>query len=85
MTNRIPLDDLTSDQLDQLYDRAERTDTAEDAPAAPGSCGHRSTDGHPCDVEFGHLGYHRNIRNDGDEWTTWVGEYPTFDDDEKQP
>lgn len=29
MSYRIPLDDLTDDQLDQLYDRAERTDTAE--------------------------------------------------------
>jgi hypothetical protein len=26
MTHRIPLDDLTSDQLDQLYDRLEFTE-----------------------------------------------------------
>lgn len=53
-------------------------------PAAPGSCGHHSDDGHTCDVASGHLGYHRNIRNGGEEWTTWVGDYPDLDE-EQQP
>jgi hypothetical protein len=38
MTDRIPLDDLTSDQLDALYDRleqAEQSPAALPAPASP--------------------------------------------------
>lgn len=48
-------------------------------PATPGTCGHRSSEGHPCGVEAGHLGYHRNVRLGGLEWTSWVGDEPMYD------
>mgnify|MGYP003580092940 CR=1 FL=1 len=44
--------------------------------AAPGPCGHRSSEGHLCGQPSGHHGYHRNVRLDGEEWTSWVGEQP---------
>lgn len=40
----------------------------------PGACGHRSSDGHPCNEPPGHLGFHRNARQGGHEWTSWVGD-----------
>jgi hypothetical protein len=47
-------------------------------PAArPGTCGHRSAEGHPCGQPPGHLGFHRIVRCDGHDWTSWVGEPPT--------
>lgn len=52
-------------------------------PAAPGTCGHRSSEGHLCGVEAGHLGYHRNVRDGGFEWTSWVGEHPTVDEEQR--
>lgn len=50
--------------------------------AEPGTCGHRSTDGHPCNEPPGHLGYHRNARQGGNEWTSWVGDGPVIEETE---
>ncbi|MET7688028.1 hypothetical protein ABZT06_08605 [Streptomyces sp. NPDC005483] len=50
--------------------------------AEAGACGHRSSEGHPCTQPSGHYGYHRNVRNDGDEWTSWVGDAPVVEEAE---
>jgi hypothetical protein len=46
--------------------------------AAPGTCGHRGPERHPCGREPGHYGYHRHVR-DGDGWVSWTGELPPGD------
>lgn len=46
----------------------------------PGTCGHRSSDGYPCNESSGHLGYHRNARQGGNEWTSWVGDLPAAEE-----
>ena len=48
----------------------------------PGTCGHRSSEGHPCNEPPGHFGYHRNARQGGNEWTSWVGDTPVIHEDE---
>lgn len=76
------------DVADALRDAARRV-AAEEQPAEtqdeavePGTCGHRSSEGHPCTQPARHLGYHRNVRLDGDEWTSWVGEGPMVEETE---
>jgi hypothetical protein len=51
-------------------------------PTRDGTCGHRSSDGRRCTQPSGHLGYHRNVRKDGNEWTSWVGDLPLADEAE---
>jgi hypothetical protein len=59
-------------------------ETATETPA-PGTCGHRSSEGHVCGQPTGHHGYHRNLRLNGDEWTSWVGERPATEAQQDAP
>lgn len=63
-------------ELRRLADEATASQTE------PGTCGHRSSDGHPCNEPHGHFGYHRNARRGGNEWTSWVGDTPVIHEDE---
>jgi hypothetical protein len=69
--------------LRRLAAEAHDGDTQDDRPSEPGTCGHRSSDGYPCTEPSGHLGYHRNTRQDGNEWTSWVGDQPAIDEAER--
>lgn len=67
------------DAAAELRRMADETATTE---TEPGTCGHRSSEGHPCNEPHGHFGYHRNARQGGNEWTSWVGDTPVIHEDE---
>ncbi|MCM1974609.1 hypothetical protein [Streptomyces sp. G1] len=72
--------DLGTIHASQLLRRL--ADEATASQTEPGTCGHRSSDGHPCNEPHGHFGYHRNARQGGNEWTSWVGDTPVIHEDE---
>ncbi len=72
-----PEPDAASTTLEQPA--ADETATTQ---TEPGTCGHRSSEGHPCNEPPGHFGYHRNARQGGNEWTSWVGDTPVIHEDE---
>jgi hypothetical protein len=60
----------------EIADLAKKHQPDMQAEVEPGTCGHRSSEGHPCNEPHGHFGYHRNARQGGNEWTSWVGDTP---------
>jgi hypothetical protein len=65
-----------ADHLRRLAGEAATPEHDTEVGAEPGTCGHRSPEGHPCNRTPGHLGYHRRTQPDTDLWTSWVGELP---------
>lgn len=73
--------DEGADELRRLADEAQQQPDTE-TPVGTGTCGHRSSEGHPCTQPPGHFGYHRNARQGGNEWTSWVGDAPVVEEPE---